>query len=86
MGEGSQYLFEGDFTKIPFKMADSFLKNSENKNKLNEYLATKLLEIHQDDQTLVVTYKNTALASQPSCPELDQHFLVRPCKAEEADQ
>ena len=25
-GEGSQYLFEGDSTEIPFKMADSFLK------------------------------------------------------------
>ena len=42
-GEGSQYLFEGDSTDIPFKMADSFLKSSQNKNKLNEYLATKLL-------------------------------------------
>ena len=41
-GEGSQYLFEGDSTKIPFKMADSFLKSSENKNELNEYLATKI--------------------------------------------
>ena len=85
-GEGSQYLFEGDSTEIPFKMADTLLKSSENKDKLNEYLATKLLELHQGDQILVVTYKNTALTSQPSCPELDQHFPVRPCEAEEADQ
>ena len=34
----------------------------------------------------MVTYKNTALTSQPSCPELDQHFPVGPCEAEEADQ
>ena len=79
-------MFEGDSTKIPFKMADSFLKSSKDKNKLNEYLATKLLELHQDDQIFVATYKNTALTSQPSCPELDQHFLIRPCEAEEADQ
>ena len=85
-GEGSQYLFEGDSTEVPFKITDSFLKSSENKNKLNEYLATKLLELYQGDQILVFTYKNTALTSQPSCPEFDQHFLVRPCKGEEADQ
>ena len=67
---------KGTLTKIPFKMADSFLKSNENKNKLNKYLATKLLELHQGDQILVVTNKNTALTSQPSCPEMDQHFLV----------
>ena len=76
---------EGNSTEIPFEMADSFLKSSENKNKLNEYLATKLLELHQGDQILVVTYKNTTLTSQPSCPELDQHFPVHLCEAEEAD-
>ena len=27
-GEGSQYLFEGDSTEIPYKMAESFLKNN----------------------------------------------------------
>ena len=79
-------MFEGDSTKIPFKKADSFLKSSENKDKLNEYLATKLLELNQCDQILVVTYKNTALTSEPSCPELDQHFPVCPCKAEKEDQ
>ena len=35
-GEGSQYLLERGSTEIPFKMADSFLKSSENKNTLNE--------------------------------------------------
>ena len=34
----------------------------------------------------MVTYKNTAITSQTSCRELDQHFPVRPCEAEEADQ
>ena len=32
--EGSQYLLQGDFTE----MAESFLKNSQNKNKLNKCL------------------------------------------------
>ena len=60
-GEGSQYLFEEGSTEIPFKVADSFLKSSENENKLIEYLATKLLELHQGDQILLVTYKNSFL-------------------------
>ena len=85
-GEAPEYLFEGDFTELPFKMAEQFLSNSENKDKLNEYLAKKLLELHQGDQMLVVTYKNTSLVSQPSCSELDQHVPTRPCEAEEADQ
>ena len=46
-GEGSHYLFEGDSTEIPFKMADSFLENNDNKNNLYEYLSKKLLELHQ---------------------------------------
>ena len=85
-GEGPGYLFEGDLTELPFKMAENFLSNSENKDKLNEYLAKKLLELHQSDQMLVATYKNTSLVSQTSCSELDQHVPVRPCAAEEADQ
>ena len=52
----------------------------------NEYLAKKLLELHQSDQMLVATYKNTSLVSHSSCEELDQHVPVRPCAAEEADQ
>ena len=48
--KGSQYLFEGDSTEIPCKMTESFLKNNQNKNELNEYLFLKLLELHQADQ------------------------------------
>ena len=48
--KGSQYLFEGDSTEIPYKMTESFLKNNQNKNELNEYLFLKLLELHQADQ------------------------------------
>ena len=48
--KGSQYLFERDSTEIPYKMTESFLKNNQNKNELNEYLFLKLLELHQADQ------------------------------------
>ena len=34
-GEGSQNLFKGDSTEIPYKMAESFLKNNQNKDELN---------------------------------------------------
>ena len=85
-GQGSQYLFEGDSTEIPFNMADSFLKHDYNKNKLYEYLGTKLLEIHQGDKILVATYQNTSLISHLTCLELDQPVSVRPCESEEADQ
>ena len=82
-GEGSQYLFEGDSTEIPYKMAESFLKNNQNKNELNEYLSLKLLELHQGDQIMIATYRNTSLSSPSSCSELE---TVRPCEAEEVDQ
>ena len=59
-GEGSQYLFEGDSTEIPYKMAESFLKNNQNKNELNKYLSFKLLEFHQGDQTMIATYRNAS--------------------------
>ena len=45
-GDGLQYLFEGDSTKIPYKMAGSFLKSDLNENKLNKYLPLKLLKLH----------------------------------------
>ena len=59
-GDGLQDLFEGDSTKIPYKMAESFLKSDQNENKLNKYLPLKLLKLHQSDQILIATYKNTS--------------------------
>ena len=69
-GEGSQYLFEGDSTEIPYKMSESFLKNNQNKNELNEYLSLNF-ELHQGDQIMIATYRNTSLSFQFSCSELD---------------
>ena len=74
--ESSRYLFEGDSTEILYKMAESFLKNNQNNNQLNDYLSLKLLELHQGDQTMIATYKNTSLSSPSSCSELDTVFVL----------
>ena len=85
-GEGSQYLSEEDSTEIFYKMAESFLKDNQNKNKMNKYLSLKLLERYQGDQIMIVTYRNTSRSSPSSCTELDIQVSVHPCEAEEADQ
>ena len=79
-------MFEGDFTEISYKMAESFHKNNQNKNKLNEYLSLKLLKLHQGDQITTATCRNTSLSSPYSYSELDIQVLFRSCEAEEADQ
>ena len=85
-GKGSQYSFEKNSTTIPFQMAESFPSNNENKDKFNKYWAGKLLELHQNEQMLVVTYENTAFTSKPTYTEPDQYIPVRPCDAEEENQ
>ena len=42
------FVFEGDDT--PNDMEQTFMKESRNKNELNEYLAKKLIEIHKGPQ------------------------------------
>ena len=66
-------------------MAESFLKNNQNKNELNEYLSLPLLELHQGDQIMIATYRNTSPSSPSSCLELDTQVSVPPCEAEKAD-
>ena len=66
-------------------MAESFLKNNQNKNELNWCLSLKLLELHQGDQIMIATYRKTSLSSPFSLSELDTQVLVRPSEAEEAD-
>ena len=46
----------------------------------------KHLELYQKEQMLVVTYKNTASISKPTCTELNQYIPVRACDAEEVNQ
>ena len=75
-----------EITTIPFQMAESFPSNYENKDKFNKYWPGKLLELHQNEQMLVVTYENTAFTSKPTYTEPDQYIPVRPCDAEEENQ
>ena len=75
--EGPQYLFEGDFTDISYKMTDSFLKNNQSKNKLDEYLSLKLLKPQQGDQVMIAACRNTSLSSPFSYSELDIQVLFR---------
>ena len=67
-------------------MAESFLKNNQKKNELNKFLPLKLLELHQGDQIMIVTYISTSLNSSSSCSEFDTQVSVRPCEFDEADQ
>ena len=41
-GSGSRFAFDGDDTPVPNNMQQTFMKESMNKNKLNEYLSRKL--------------------------------------------
>ena len=56
------------------------------KQEWTERLSLKLLRLHQGDQIMIATYRNTSLSSPSSCSELDPQFSVRPCEAEEVDQ
>ena len=67
-------------------MAEMFLKNNQNKNKLNKHLPLKLLKLYQNDQIMIAAYRNTSLTSLSSCSELDTWTLVCPCETEKADQ
>ena len=45
-----------------------------------------MLELHQDDQIMIATYRNTSLSFPLSPSELDSQILVCHCEAEEADE
>ena len=62
-GTGSMFVFEGDDTPVPSNMEQTFMKESKNKNTLNECLATKMIELHNGPQLLVTTLKDSVLCS-----------------------
>ena len=71
-GEGSQHLFEGSSTEIPYKMAESFLK----KQPKQEWT----------ERIFVFQIALNSLSPPSSCSELDTQVSVHPCETEEADQ
>ena len=63
-----------------------FLHNDENKNALNEYLATKFIHFHQNNhnssQILIVSYKNSVLCCNTN---VDSDSIIELCQSEETD-
>ena len=85
-GSGS-FVFEGDDTVIPsIPSIPSNMKESNNKNQLNEYLAKKLIEVHQGPKLLIATWKDTILCSFDSEPVNHSDVSITKCQSEEADQ
>ena len=80
------FVFEGDDTPVPNNMVQTFMKESKNKNTLNEYLATKLIEVHQGPQLLVTTLKDSVLCSFNAEPLEQSDISITKCQSEEADQ
>ena len=84
-GSGSRFLFTGE-TTLPKCMGDNFLKNSENKNDLSEFLAQKNIELHQGNKILIVSFKDTVLY-KPSTHAINlPDTSISECQSEEADQ
>ena len=68
-------MFEDD-TDIPQDMIDNFLRNSRNKNNLNEFLSKKIIDLHQ----------STKYMDSPDI-SIDSHDIsITHCQSEEADQ
>ena len=61
-GTGTRKLFE-DLTKFPKNLREDFLRNSQNKEDLNCYLAEKIISLHSGPQTVVVTYDKSILSN-----------------------
>ena len=79
---GSTMNFTGD-TRFPLNFGNIFLKNSQNKDQLNLFLAKEFMRLHESNpQELVLTFKETVLSNR-ECNVND--FLINNCKAEEAD-
>ena len=61
------------------------MKESRNKNELNEYLAKKL-ELHKGPQLLVATLKDSVLCSFDCEPLHHSDISITKCQSEEVDQ
>ena len=77
-GHGPKLLFND--TPLPGKFIDSFLKNNDNKERLNLYCADKFQSYHKDAQSFNLT-KGESVRSNST---LDESISIN--TAEEADQ
>ena len=80
-GQGSVLIYD-EHTKFPSDFKDNFLKNNNNKERSNHFLADKFSEIHHGVTKLTVTKGSGILTNDetPSDP------LISYNSAEEADQ
>ena len=62
------------------------MKYSDNKHELKEYLAKKIIELHQRKQLLITTFKDTFLCSFDPEPLSQSDISITKCQSEEADQ
>lgn len=84
-GSGCRYAFTEE-SPLPNKMQESFLKNDENKNKLNLFLAKQMIKLHRGSKTLVATYKDSILVVPPCQANVLITSSIGRCQSEEADQ
>ena len=63
-GFGSLINFD-DNSEFPTDFKDNFMKNPQNKENLNHFLAKKFLEIHNTGITVVITIENRILKMTP---------------------
>ena len=80
------FVFEGDHTLVPNNMEQTFMKESKNKNDLNEYLAKKFIDLHRGPQLLIASWKDTILCSVDPEPVEQSDISITKCQSEEADQ
>ena len=81
-GLGSNVNFD-DLTSFPNDFGDNFLKNSDNKEKLNHFLAEKMITLHANsDKCLVITKGNSIITNTQ---DMLNDELLKFCPSEEAD-
>ena len=81
-GNGSIVVFNEE-SQFPTNFKDNCLKNDNNKERLNHFLADKFIQFHRQDKIFVVT-KGAEIKTNDITLLTDP--LISPCCAEEADQ
>lgn len=81
-GSGDTISFDRD-TKFPSDFKTNFLKNSDNKNRLNVFLASEFFSQYSGDKIIVITKDETVLSNDQ---DLVVDTALSPNSAEEADQ
>lgn len=81
-GQGPIISFEDD-SLLPSKFNDTFLKNCNNKERLNHFMADKFFSLQQEDKQFVITKGDTILSNESI---IFSDPLLSDNKAEEADQ